>query len=102
MSEYIGETEKNLSLVFEQANNTNSILFFDEADALFGKRTDVKDSHDKYASTFFDRLEQFNGLSIVSANLRSNIDSAFIRRFQMVVSIGAPDKKEIVGKKKKN
>jgi SpoVK/Ycf46/Vps4 family AAA+-type ATPase len=100
VSEYIGETEKNLSLVFDQADNTNSILYFDEADALFGKRTDIKDAHDKYAIMFLDLLDQFNGLAIVSANLRNNIDEAFIRRFQMVISIGTPDKKESVGKKK--
>lgn len=102
VSEYIGETEKNLSLVFQQADSKNSILFFDEADALFGKRTDVKDAHDRYASMFLDQLDQFNGLGIVSANLRNNIDDAFIRRFQMVVSIDAPDRKEAVGKKKEN
>jgi SpoVK/Ycf46/Vps4 family AAA+-type ATPase len=100
VSEYIGETEKNVNLIFEQADNTNSILFFDEADALFGKRTDIKDAHDRYANMFLDMLDQFNGLAIVSANLRNNIDEAFIRRFQMVISIGTPDKKESVGKKK--
>jgi SpoVK/Ycf46/Vps4 family AAA+-type ATPase len=100
LSEYIGETEKNLSHVFDQADNKNSILFFDEADALFGKRTDIKDAHDKYATMFLDLLDQFNGLAIVSANLRNNIDEAFLRRFQMVISIGTPDKKETVEKKK--
>lgn len=86
---YIGETEKNLAAVFEKAENKDCILFFDEADALFGKRTDVKDAHDRYAnqevSYLLQRVEDYPGLAIVATNLKENIDTAFTRRFQTVV-----------------
>jgi SpoVK/Ycf46/Vps4 family AAA+-type ATPase len=89
VSKYIGETEKNLDAVFEKATDKNGILFFDEADALFGKRTDVKDSHDRYAnqevSYLLQRVEDHPGLSILATNLKGNIDKAFTRRFQTVL-----------------
>ncbi len=89
VSKYIGETEKNLDAVFEKATNKDWILFFDEADALFGKRTDVKDSHDRYAnqevSYLLQRIEDHPGLSILATNLKGNIDKAFTRRFQTVL-----------------
>jgi SpoVK/Ycf46/Vps4 family AAA+-type ATPase len=90
VSKYIGETEKNLSRIFDAAENHNWILFFDEADALFGKRTDVKDSHDRFANSqvtyLLGRMEEYEGLSILSTNFKKNIDDAFVRRFQSVIS----------------
>ncbi|MBC7849287.1 MAG: ATP-binding protein [Chitinophagaceae bacterium] len=89
VSKYIGETEKNIAAVFEKAKAKDWILFFDEAEALFGKRTDVKDAHDKYANQeinyLLQKLEQHPGLTIVSSNMKSNIDEAFKRRFNTVV-----------------
>jgi len=89
VSKYIGETEKNLAAIFKKAEGKDWILFFDEADALFGKRTSVKDSHDRYAnqeiSYLLQRVEDYPGLSILSTNLKGSIDSAFVRRFQAVV-----------------
>lgn len=89
ISKYIGETEKNLSKVFADAENKNWILFFDEADALFGKRTGVRDAHDKYANQevayLLQRIEDHNGLVILATNMKSNIDEAFTRRFQTVI-----------------
>jgi SpoVK/Ycf46/Vps4 family AAA+-type ATPase len=89
VSKYIGETEKNLDLLFANAENKNWVLFFDEADALFGKRTNVKDAHDKYAnievSYLLQRMENYDGLSILATNMKSNIDTAFTRRFQSVI-----------------
>ena len=86
---YIGETEKNLSKVFADAENKNWILFFDEADALFGKRTGIRDAHDKYANQevayLLQRIEDHNGLVILATNMKSNIDEAFTRRFQTVI-----------------
>lgn len=94
VSKYIGETEKNLGKIFDQAENSNWILFFDEADALFGKRTGVKDSHDRYAnqevSYLLQRVEGFNGLVILATNLLNNIDDAFLRRFPSVVHFPKP------------
>ena len=90
VSKYIGETEKNLSKVFDAAEDKNWILFFDEADALFGKRTNVRDAHDKYANQevayLLQGIENYNGLVIIVTNLKSNIDDAFQRRFQMIIS----------------
>jgi SpoVK/Ycf46/Vps4 family AAA+-type ATPase len=90
-SKYIGETEKNLTRVLEAAESREWVLLFDEADALFGKRTDVKDSHDRYANIeinyLLDRLEAFNGLAIVATNLRSSLDPAFTRRLRYVVDL---------------
>jgi hypothetical protein len=95
VSKYIGETEKNLSRIFDRAENMDWILFFDEADALFGKRTDVKDAHDRYAnqevSFLLQRVEDFNGIVILSTNMKSNIDEAFARRFQNVIHFPVPD-----------
>ena len=89
VSKYIGETEKNLEKVFDEAENKNWILFFDEADALFGKRTNVRDAHDKYAnqevSYLMQRIETHDGLVILATNMKNNIDDAFIRRFNAVL-----------------
>ena len=96
VSKYIGETEKNLSKVFDIAEGKGWILFFDEADALFGKRTGVKDSHDKYANQeiafLLQRIEDYDGLVVLSTNLRSNLDEAFARRFQNIIKFSLPDK----------
>lgn len=97
ISKYIGETEKNLEKVFAQAEEKNWLLFFDEADALFGKRTQVNDSHDRFAnqetSYLLQRVEIFPGVVILATNLKSNIDEAFSRRFQAVIHFPMPDKK---------
>lgn len=97
-SKYIGETEKNLASLFDRAMNRDWILFFDEADALFGKRTDVKDSHDRYAnqeaSYLLQRVEEFDGLIILASNLKSNMDEAFMRRFNSVVRFPFPSRDE--------
>ena len=94
-SKYIGETEKNLSEIFAFSQNTNCILFFDEADALFSKRTEVKDSHDRNANTetayLLQRIEEHSGLSILSTNYFNNIDPAFRRRFTYIISMPKPD-----------
>ena len=93
-SKYIGETEKNLARLFAAAEDTGWILFFDEADALFGKRTSVSDAHDRYAnqevSYLLQRIEAFGGVVILATNLRHNIDDAFLRRFQSVVAFPMP------------
>jgi hypothetical protein len=98
ISKYIGETEKNLSRLFDRAEYKNWILFFDEADALFGKRTNVRDAHDKYAnqevSYLLQRVEAFDGLVILASNFKTNIDEAFIRRFQSVVHFPMPNPQE--------
>lgn len=84
VSKYIGETEKNLSKIFQEAEQCNYILFFDEADTLFGKRSEVKDSHDRYAniesSYLLQRAEGYKGLVILTSNVKKNIDEAFLRR----------------------
>ena len=96
VSKYIGETEKNLSLIFDEAEDCNVILFFDEADALMGKRSEVKDAHDRYAnieiSYLLQRMEEFSGMSLLATNLRKNIDDAFIRRIRYVVEFPFPDR----------
>ena len=95
VSKYIGETEKNLAQLFSKAENKNWILFFDEADSLFGKRTSVRDAHDRYAnqevSYLLQRIEDFNGLVILASNLKGNIDKAFARRFQSIVHFPMPN-----------
>ena len=95
VSKYIGETEKNLSRVFDCAEGKGWILFFDEADALFGKRTGLKDSHDRYANQeiafLLQRVENFDGLVVLSTNMKSNLDEAFARRFQSVIRFKMPD-----------
>ncbi|NJR60602.1 MAG: ATP-binding protein [Cyanobacteria bacterium CRU_2_1] len=98
VSKFIGETEKNLANLFARAESKDWILFFDEADALFSKRTNVRDAHDKYAnqevSYLLQRVENYDGLVILSSNLKSNIDDAFIRRFQAIVHFPMPSAKE--------
>ncbi|MDZ7963103.1 MAG: ATP-binding protein [Aulosira sp. DedQUE10] len=98
VSKFIGETEKNLANLFARAESKDWILFFDEADALFGKRTNVRDAHDKYAnqevSYLLQRIENYDGLVILSSNLKSNIDEAFIRRFQSIIQFSMPNSKE--------
>ena len=94
VSKYIGETEKNLSKLFNKAANKDWILFFDEADSIFGKRTDVRDAHDKYAnqevSYLLQRIESHEGLVILASNMKSNIDSAFTRRFNTMIQFENP------------
>jgi SpoVK/Ycf46/Vps4 family AAA+-type ATPase len=89
VSKYIGETEKNLNRIFDTAESPNVVLFFDEADALFGKRTDVKDSHDRYANIdvnyLLQRIEAFEGLVILASNTRPALDPALLRRVRHVV-----------------
>jgi hypothetical protein len=98
VSKYIGETEKNLSRLFDKAENKNWILFFDEADALFGKRTDIRDAHDKYANQevayLLQRIETYNGLVILASNQRANIDDAFVRRLQAIIQFPMPRPEE--------
>ena len=93
-SKYIGETEKNLAKIFDMAEHKNWILFFDEADALFGKRTQVQDSHDRFAnqeiSFLLQRIEEFHGVVILTSNIKTNIDDAFVRRFHSVVNFPMP------------
>lgn len=95
VSKYIGETEKNLRRVFDAAEQGGAILLFDEADALFGKRSDVKDSHDRYAnvevSYLLQRMEAYRGLAILTTNLKDAIDTAFMRRIRFVVHFNFPD-----------
>jgi len=95
VSKYIGETEKNLANVFDQAENKNWVLFFDEADALFGKRTATSSSNDRYAnqevSYLLQRVEDFPGIVILATNMKANIDEAFARRFQSLVHFPMPD-----------
>ncbi len=94
VSKYIGETEKNLSSLFDKAINKDWILFFDEADAIFGKRTNVRDAHDKYAnqevSYLLQRIEAHPGLVILASNFKTNIDAAFTRRFQSIIEFQLP------------
>lgn len=95
VSKYIGETEKNLRRVFDEAETSGAVLFFDEADALFGKRSEVKDSHDRHAnvevSYLLQRMEAYSGLAILATNLKGNLDNAFLRRLRFVVEIPFPD-----------
>jgi hypothetical protein len=95
VSKYIGETEKNLRRVFDAAEESGAILLFDEADALFGKRSDVKDSHDRYAnievSYLLQRVESYRGLVILTTNLKSAVDTSFLRRIRFIVQFPFPD-----------
>jgi SpoVK/Ycf46/Vps4 family AAA+-type ATPase len=95
VSKYIGETEKNLSKVFKEAETSNAILFFDEADALFGRRTEIKDAHDRYAnievSYLLQKMEEYEGVVILASNLRRNIDEAFVRRMHFMVEFPFPN-----------
>jgi len=94
VSKYIGETEKQLAKLFDKAENKNWILFFDEADAIFGKRTSVRDAHDKYAnqevSYLLQRIETFSGLIILASNFKNNMDKAFTRRFHSCIQFNNP------------
>ncbi|QTF92391.1 ATP-binding protein [Halomonas sp. BM-2019] len=94
VSKYIGETEKNLRQLFDAAEGGGAILFFDEADALFGKRSEVRDSHDRYAnietSYLLQRIESFRGLAILSTNMRGALDNAFLRRLRFVINFPYP------------
>jgi SpoVK/Ycf46/Vps4 family AAA+-type ATPase len=94
VSKWIGETEKNLAAVFDVAERAQAVLLFDEADALFGKRTEVSDAHDRYANLetayLLARLERFEGLAVLSTNLRENVDAAFLRRLEFVVDFEEP------------
>ncbi len=94
VSKYIGETEKNLSRIFAEAETSNAILFFDEADALFGKRSEVRDSHDRYANIeinyLLQRIEEYEGMVILASNLRKNMDEAFVRRIHATVEFPFP------------
>jgi ATPase family protein associated with various cellular activities (AAA) len=98
VSKYIGETEKNLDRLFTAAQDANCVLFFDEADALFGKRSEVRDSHDRYAnleiSYLLQKMEEFEGLAILATNLRQNLDDAFTRRLAFTVHFPFPDEDE--------
>lgn len=94
VDKYVGETEKNLERIFAEAGGVNAVLFFDEADAIFGKRSEVRDAHDRYANIesayLLQRLETFDGLAVLATNLRSNIDEAFTRRLDAIVDFPAP------------
>ena len=95
VSKYIGETEKNLGRIFDEAETSNAVLFFDEADALFGKRTDVSDAHDRYAnievSYLLQKMEESSGIVILASNFRNNMDEAFIRRIRFILDFPFPD-----------
>lgn len=95
VSKYIGETEKNLNRVFTEAEHSNAILFFDEADALFGKRSEVRDSHDRYANIeiayLLQKMEEYEGITILATNLRQNLDDAFTRRMRFIIEFPFPD-----------
>lgn len=98
VNKYIGETEKNLRRVFDAAEDSGAILFFDEADALFGKRSEVKDSHDRYANIeinyLLQRMEAYRGLAILATNMKSALDPAFMRRLRFIVNFPFPGAKE--------
>ncbi len=95
VSKYIGETEKNLSRIYDEAKNSGAVLLFDEADALFGKRTETKDAHDRYANQeiafLLQKMEEYRGLSILTTNLENNMDDAFRRRITYRVKFKLPD-----------
>ena len=95
VDKYIGETEKNLDRIFAEADRVNGVLLFDEADALFGKRSEVKDAHDRYANVevayLLQRMERFDGLAILTTNLRANLDEAFMRRLDAIVDFPMPE-----------
>lgn len=95
VSKFVGETEKNLARIFAEAETSNAILFFDEADALFGKRSEIKDSHDRYAnievSYLLQKMEEYEGITILATNLRKNMDEAFVRRMVSMVFFPFPE-----------
>ena len=98
VSKYIGETEKNLNRVFAEAQDSNAILFFDEADALFGKRSEVKDAHDRYAnietSYLLQRMEEHSGVVILASNMKHNMDEAFVRRMRFILQFPLPSEED--------
>lgn len=98
VSKYIGETEKNLDRIFREAQDSNAILFFDEADALFGKRSEVKDSHDRYAnieiSYLLQKMEEYQGIVILATNFRKNMDDAFVRRMHFAIEFPTPEEED--------
>jgi SpoVK/Ycf46/Vps4 family AAA+-type ATPase len=98
LSKWIGETEKNLAEVFDAAERAQAVLFFDEADGLFGRRTEVSDAHDRYANLetafLLTRLERFEGLAVLATNLRENIDPAFVRRLEFAIDFDEPAAEE--------
>jgi hypothetical protein len=95
VDKYVGETEKNLERVFAEAEGVNGVLLFDEADAIFGKRSEVRDAHDRYANLeiayLLQRMESFDGLAVLATNLRANLDEAFTRRLDAIVDFPLPD-----------
>jgi len=95
VSKYIGETEKNLSMIFTEAQDSNAVLFFDEADALFGKRSEVKDAHDRYANIetayLLQRMEEYSGIVILATNMKQNLDEAFVRRMRFIIHFPFPN-----------
>jgi SpoVK/Ycf46/Vps4 family AAA+-type ATPase len=95
VSKYIGDTEKNIDRVFSDAQKSGSAILIDEADALFGKRSEVKDAHDRYANIevayLLQRMEAYEGLAILTTNLRQNLDPAFLRRLRFIVDFPRPD-----------
>jgi SpoVK/Ycf46/Vps4 family AAA+-type ATPase len=95
VDKYVGETEKNLERVFTEAAEVNGVLLFDEADAVFGKRSEVNDAHDRYANLesayLLQRMERFDGVAVLTTNLRANLDEAFTRRLDMIVDFPLPD-----------
>jgi len=95
VDKYVGETEKNLERVFGEADGVNGVLLFDEADAIFGKRSEVRDAHDRYANIevayLLQRMETFDGLAILTTNLRANLDDAFTRRLDAIIDFPVPD-----------
>ena len=95
VSKYIGETEKNLSRIFAEAQDCNAILFFDEADALFGKRHEMRDAHDRYANIetayLLQRMEEYSGICILATNMKQNLDEAFIRRMRFMIPFPFPN-----------
>lgn len=95
VSKYIGETEKNLSRIFAEAQDSNAVLFFDEADALFGKRSETKDAHDRYANIetayLLQRMEEYSGIVILATNMKQNLDEAFVRRMRFIIHFPFPN-----------
>jgi hypothetical protein len=95
VDKYVGETEKNLERIFAEADGVNAVLLFDEADALFGKRSEVRDANDRYANIevgyLLQRMETFDGLAVLATNLRANVDDAFVRRLDMIIDFPSPE-----------
>ena len=95
VSKFIGDTEKNLSRLFDEAHASGAVLFFDEADAMFGKRSEVKDAHDRYANLeigyLLQRMEEYEGITILASNRARDLDEAFVRRFHFMIDFPMPD-----------